>query len=75
MEGLTMIQLKLTYEQFHDLFNALFEAEKSSERLAIDAKRNSGSDWIVDWLIEESEHEAHRYKELRRFISENREVI
>ena len=70
-----MIQLKLTAKQYRDLFNALFEAEKSSERLAIDAKRNSGSDWIVDWLIEESEHEAHRYKELRRFISENREVI
>ena len=70
-----MIQLKLTYEQFHDLFNALFEAEKSSERLAIDAKRNSGSDWIVDWLIEEAEQEAHRYNELRRFISENQEVL
>ena len=70
-----MIQLKLTYEQFHDLFNALFEAEKSSERLAIDAKRNSGSDWIVDWLIEEAEQEAHRYNELRRFISDTREVI
>ena len=70
-----MIQLKLTAKQYRDLFNALFEAEKSSERLAIDAKRNSGSDWIVDWLIEEAEQEAHRYNELRRFSSENREVI
>ena len=66
-----MIQLKLTYEQFHDLFNALFEAEKSLERLAIDAKSCSSA----DWLIEEAEQEAHRYNELRRFISENREVI
>ena len=66
-----MIQLKLTYEQFHDLFNALFDAEKSSERLAIDAKCHSGSDWI----IEEAEQEAHRYNELRRFISENRELL
>ena len=66
-----MIQLKLTAKQYRDLFNALFEAEKSSERLAIDAKCHSGSDWI----IEEAEQEAHRYNELRRFISENREVI
>ena len=70
-----MIQLKLTAKQYRDLFNALFEAEKSSERLAIDAKCHSGSDWIIDWLIEEAEQEAHRYNELRRFISENREVI
>ena len=66
-----MIQLKLTNEQFQDLFNGLFEAEKSLERLAINAKCSSGT----DWLIEEAEQEAHRYKELRRFISENREVL
>lgn len=70
-----MIQLKLTYDQYRDLFNALFEAEKSSERLAIDARRCSGSDWIVDWLVKESEQEAIRYRELRRFISDTREVI
>ena len=66
-----MIQLKLTYEQFHDLFNALFEAEKSLERLATDAKGCPGS----DWLIEEAEQESLRYKELRRFISDTKEVI
>ena len=66
-----MIQLKLTGEQFHDLFNALFEAEKSLERLAINAKCSSGA----EWLFEEASQEAHRYNELRRFISENREVI
>lgn len=66
-----MIQLKLTYEQFHDLFNALFEAEKSLERLAIDARRCSGS----DWLVKESEQEAIRYRDLRRFISDTREVL
>ena len=70
-----MIQLKLTDEQFQDLFNGLFEAEKSLEGLAIKAKSCSDSDWISDWLIEEAEQEAHRYNELRRFISENREVI
>ena len=66
-----MIQLKLTYEQFHDLFNALFEAEKSLERLAINAKCSSGT----EWLFEEVSQESLRYKELRRFISKNREVI
>lgn len=70
-----MIQLKLTSKQYRDLFNALFEAEKSSERLAIDARCHSGSDWVIDWLIEEAEQEAHRYKELRRFITDTKEVI
>lgn len=70
-----MIQLKLTEAQFHDLFNALFEAEKSFERLAISAKRCSGSEWVVDWLVEDAEQESLRYKELRRFISDTREVI
>lgn len=65
-----MIQLKLTDKQFHDLFNALFEAEKSLERLAIDAKRSD-----VTWLSDEAEQEAIRYRELRRFIIDTREVI
>ena len=66
-----MIQLKLTNEQFQDLFNGLFEAEKSLERLAINAKCSSGA----EWLFEEASQESLRYKELRRFISKNREVI
>lgn len=70
-----MIQLKLTYEQFHDLFNALFEAEKSLERLAINAKRCSDDAWNADWLVEEAEQESLRYRELRRFISDTREVL
>ena len=70
-----MIQLKLTNKQFWDLFNALFEAEKSLEHLALDAKGCSDSDWIVDWLFEESKQEAHKYKELRRFIIDTREVV
>lgn len=70
-----MIQLKLSEKQYRDLFNALFEAEKSSERLAIDARQCSCSDWIVDWLIKESEQESIRYRELRRFITDTREVI
>ena len=65
-----MIQLKLTYDQFHDLFNALFEAEKSLERLEKIARRAS-----ADWLIEEAAQESLRYKDLRRFISENKEVL
>lgn len=65
-----MIQLKLTDEQFQALFYALFEAEKSLERIAIDAKRSG-----VAWLFEDSEQEFLRYKELRRFVSENQEVI
>ena len=65
-----MIQLKLTDEQFQDLFNGLFEAEKSLERLAITSKRSG-----VTWLFKEADQESCRYKELRRFISENREVI
>ena len=70
-----MIQLKLTYEQFHDLFNALFEAEKSLERIAINAKCCSDSDWIADRLIEEAEQESLRYRELRHFISDTKEVL
>lgn len=66
-----MIQLKLTYEQYHDLFNALFEAEKTSERLAIDARRCLG----FDWFVKESEQESIRYRELRRFITDTREVL
>ena len=66
-----MIQLKLTEEQFHDLFNALFEAEKSLERLAIKAKCSSGA----DWLIEEAAQESLRYKDLRNFLVENKEVL
>ena len=66
-----MIQLNLTYEQFHDLFNALFEAENSLKRLEKLARQTSGA----DWLIEESAQEALRYKNLRRFISENKEVL
>ena len=65
-----MIQLKLTDEQFQDLFYALFEAEKSLERLAIDAKRSG-----VTWLFKEADQESCRYNELRRFISENKELI
>ena len=66
-----MIQLKLTAKQYWDLFNALFEAEKSLEHLAIDAKSCLGA----DWLFEEASQESLRYKELRRFISDTREVI
>lgn len=66
-----MIQLKLTDEQFQDLFNALFEAEKSLNRLEIRARASAGS----DWLIEEAAREALAYKNLRRFISENKEVL
>ena len=66
-----MIQLKLTDKQFRDLFNGLFEAEKSLEHLAIDAKSCLGAVWI----FEEASQESLRYKELRRFISENREVL
>ena len=65
-----MIQLKLTYEQFQDLFNALFEAEKSLERLAIDAKRSG-----VTWLFEDADQESCKYKELLSFITENQEVF
>ena len=65
-----MIQLKLTGAQFHDLFNALFEAEKSLERLAIDAKRSG-----VTWLFEDADQESCKYKELRHFITETKEVI
>ena len=66
-----MIQLKLTDKQYQDLFNALFEAEKSLERLAKISKGCSDA----TWLIEEAEQESHRYKDLRRFITENQEVI
>ena len=66
-----MIQLKLTDEQFWDLFNALFEAEKSLEHIATDAKGCPGS----DWLIEEAEQESLRYRELRHFISDTKEVL
>ena len=66
-----MIQLKLTDAQFRDLFNALYEAEKSLERLAIKAKCSSGA----EWLFEEASQESLRYKELRSFISKNKEVI
>ena len=66
-----MIQLKLTYEQFHDLFNALFEAEKSLNRLEKLARDASGA----DWLIEEAAQESLRYKDLRNFLVENKEVL
>lgn len=66
-----MIQLKLTNKQYWDLFNALFEAEKSLEHLAIDAKCSSGA----DWLFEEASQESLRYKELRHFINDTKEVI
>ena len=66
-----MIQLKLTYKQYQDLFNALFEAEKSLEHVAINAKCISGA----DLLVEDAEQEALRYKELRHFITETKEVI
>lgn len=66
-----MIQLKLTEAQFQDLFNALFEVEKSFERLAMSAKRYSG----FYWLVEDAEQDSLRYKELRRFITDTREVI
>ena len=65
-----MIQLKLTDEQFQDIFYGLFEAEKSLERLAITSKRSG-----VTWLFEEASQESLRYNELRRFISENQEVL
>ena len=65
-----MIQLKLTNEQFQDLFNGLFEAETSLERLAINAKRSG-----VTWLFEDANQESCKYKELRNFIIENQEVI
>ena len=65
-----MIQLKLTNEQFQDLFNGLFEAEASLERLAINAKRSG-----VTWLFEDANQESCKYKELRNFIIENQEVI
>lgn len=66
-----MIQLKLTDEQFQDLFNALFEAEKSLNGLEVIARAEGGA----DWLIEEAAREALAYKNLRRFISENKEVL
>ena len=66
-----MIQLKLTGAQFHDLFNALFEAEKSLERLAIKAKCSSGA----EWLFEEASQESLRYKELRHYIFDLKEDI
>lgn len=66
-----MIQLKLTFEQFQDLFNALFEAEKSLKRIAREAKCCSGA----EWLVVEAEQESLRYKDLWYFINENKEVI
>ena len=66
-----MIQLKLTYEQFQVLFNGLFEAEKSLNCLEKSARAFGGS----EWLVEESAREALQYKNLRRFISENKEVL
>lgn len=66
-----MIQIKLTDAQFWDLFNALYEAERSCERSAREAKCFAGS----EWLIEENKKEAHKYEDLRRFITENQEVV
>lgn len=66
-----MYQIKLTEQQFQVLFNALFEAEKSLERLEKIARRASAA----EWLIEEAAQESLRYKDLRRFISENKEVL
>ena len=65
-----MIQLKLTDEQFRDLFYAVFEAEQSCERLARDAERSG-----VAWLFEDANQESCVYKELRRFITDNKEVL
>lgn len=66
-----MIQIKLTDAQLQDLYFALGEAERSCERSAREAKCFEGS----EWLVEENEKEAHKYKDLRRFITETREVI
>ena len=66
-----MIQLKLTDAQFQDLYFALGEAERSCERMAREAQCFEGS----HWLIEENKKEAHKYEDLRRFITEIKEVI
>ena len=66
-----MVQIKLTYEQFHVLFNALFEAEKSLKDLEKSARAFGGA----EWLVEESAREALQYKDLREYITNNKEVL
>ena len=66
-----MIQLKLTYEQFHVLFNALFEAEKSLNGLEKSARAFGGA----EWLVEESAREALQYKNRREYITNSKEVL
>ena len=65
-----MIQLKLTDAQFQDLYMALGAAEHACKCSAVDSEVLECDALKTGFLAE-----AHRYKELRHFITETKEVI
>ena len=65
-----MIQLKLTDAQFQDLYMALGAAEHACKCSAVDSEVLE-CEALKNGFLDE----ARRYRDLRRFITENQEVI